>query len=240
LAVVSSSDATVSAGAPSRTCRENACQAAGRHSPRTTSSSPDHVGVVFSVPLKGEVAVRVLELVEHPVGLFGSRHLASLPPLLANTMDGDRSQPGAKRARSLVVAEAGEFPDNHRKHILGKVVRLLLGDVKHAEPAADQGQIDVNQPMPRIVVVATFQPVEQGQRRRHHLPLHSVMVCRLSGRSRANAQEGEGTHPGLHLSDTWSMRDQFSRFKSPMVVELTIVPCIPSILASGAWSGRKP
>jgi hypothetical protein len=113
------------------------------------------VGVVVPVPERARLAGRVLELVEAVKEVAVA---AGPGPVLPGAderlypVDGEGPQPGAERARPVVVLEERQLAEDDDQDVLGQVLGVAVAQPAAGDPADDPGPVDGDEPPPHPVV----------------------------------------------------------------------------------------
>jgi hypothetical protein len=107
-----------------------------------------NVRVVFVVPLPAQFAGGILTLIQYGLHLGLLRPALAAAPEGSQVIDRDVSQPVAKRARPAAVDEGRQLGHDHREHLLHQIIHIIgLRDVP-AQPGANQGRVQVDEPFP--------------------------------------------------------------------------------------------
>src|SRR5262249_10452415 len=115
-----------------------------------------------------QAAVGIFELFELAEGVAAASRLAgAMPasPVAVQPIDGDGTQPGAKRAGPVVVLEDAKLADHDSQNVLDQVIGVGRWHILPPPPAPNQRGVDPHQPLPITPLWLQAQSLQQTARR---------------------------------------------------------------------------
>ena len=136
-----------------------------------------HIFVVFSVPYVANAAGVFRQLVElvKKTGLpGGSWPVLPRTPIVAQSMYQNGAQPTAKRTRSTVVFELGQFAHQDGEHFLKEILSIGMLHLVSLEPPPQQRCIQLHQPIPRLGIRLLANSIQEAERSLVHRSAESI------------------------------------------------------------------
>jgi len=112
---------------------------------------PRDVAIMFFVSKTAEMAVGIFQLIEDvpeiaAAGSNGARTPAT--PEDAQSIDCDVAKPTTEGTRPQIVPEIRQLADEHLHHFLRQIIAVGAGEIMAAQPIADEGSVQIHQPLP--------------------------------------------------------------------------------------------
>jgi hypothetical protein len=108
---------------------------------------------VIEIPLAAKFTFGIFELGQHVLhaALAGSDWpVLTTLPVVAEAVDRDRLEPGAKRSDAAIMLKLHEPPHNDRHYFLSHIIHIVFGKDSLPQPATDEWLVDSHQVLPRV------------------------------------------------------------------------------------------